>query len=54
MDGGAVIILLIVLVVLMITVFKKISTTAARLNIPYLLWLIFAAYLNIATAIING
>lgn len=45
---------LIVLVVLMITVFKKISPTAARLNIPYLLWLIFAAYLNIATAIING
>lgn len=44
----------IVLVVLMITVFKKISPTAARLNIPYLLWLIFAAYLNIATAIING
>ena len=52
--GAAVIILLIVLVVLMITVFKKISPTAARLNIPYLLWLIFAAYLNIATAIING
>ena len=44
----------IVLVVLMITVFKKISPTAARLNIPYQLWLIFAAYLNIATAIING
>ena len=45
---------IIVLVVLMITVFKKISPTAAWLNVPYQLWLIFAAYLNIATAIING
>lgn len=52
--GAAVIILLIVPVMLMITFFKKISPTVARLNIPYLLWLIFAAYLNIATAIING
>lgn len=52
--GAAVIILLIVLVMLMITAFKKISPTAAWLNIPYQLWLIFAAYLNIATAIING
>lgn len=52
--GAAVIILLIVPVMLMITAFKKISSTAAWLNVPYLLWLIFAAYLNIATAIING
>ena len=51
--GAAVIILLIVLVMLMITAFKKISSTAAWLNVPYLLWLIFAAYLNIATAVIN-
>ena len=51
--AGAVIILLIVLVMLMITAFKKISPTAAWLNVPYLLWLIFAAYLNIATAVIN-
>lgn len=51
--GAAVIILLIVLVMLMITAFKKISPTAAWLNVPYLLWLIFAAYLNIATAVIN-
>lgn len=52
--GAAVIILLIVPVMLMITAFKKISPTAAWFNVPYLLWLIFAAYLNIATAIING
>ena len=51
--GATVIILLIVLVMLMITAFKKISPTAAWLNVPYLLWLIFAAYLNIATAVIN-
>lgn len=51
--GAAVIILLIVLVMLMITAVKKISPTAAWHNVPYLLWLIFAAYLNIATAVIN-
>lgn len=51
--GAAVIILLIVLVMLMIKAFKKIGSTAAWLNVPYLLWLIFAAYLNIATAVIN-
>lgn len=51
--GGAVIILLIILVMLMITAFKKINPIAAWLNVPYLLWLIFAAYLNIAIAVIN-
>lgn len=38
--------LLWVLVILMIRQFDKISKTAAYLNIPYLLWLTFAAYLN--------
>lgn len=39
-------ILLWVLVVMMIKMFYKISKPAAYLNIPYLLWLTFAAYLN--------
>lgn len=52
--GAAVIILLIVLVLLMIKAFGKISTAAAWLNIPYLLWLCFAAYLNISAAVINS
>lgn len=39
-------VLLIFLVVSMIREFYKISKPAAYLNIPYLLWLIFAGYLN--------
>ena len=30
----------------MILEFRKVDKTAARLQIPYLLWLTFAAYLN--------
>ena len=41
-------ILLIFLVVAMIREFYKISKTAAYLNIPYLVWLLFAGYLNFA------
>ena len=40
------ILLLWVLIILMIRQFDKISQTAAYLNIPYLLWVTFAAYLN--------
>lgn len=40
------ILLLIVLVCIMIYKFYKINKIAGYLNIPYLLWLIFAAYLN--------
>lgn len=40
--------LLWVLVILMIRSFDKINKTAAYLNLPYLLWLTFAAYLNFA------
>ena len=46
-------ILLWVLVFLMILQFWKINKTAAYLQIPYLLWLSFAAYLNIAVWLIN-
>lgn len=38
--------LLWVLVLLMILEFRKVDKTAAYLQIPYLLWLTFAAYLN--------
>ena len=40
------IILLWALVFLMIRAFYKINRTAAYLNIPYLIWITFAAYLN--------
>lgn len=40
------IILLIVLVSLMIYIFYKINKISGYINIPYLLWLIFASYLS--------
>lgn len=40
------IILLWSLIILMINSFKKISSIAAYLQIPYLLWVTFASYLN--------
>ncbi len=51
--AAVVIILLAVLVVAMILKFRKISPAAAYLNIPYLLWVIFAAYLNIGGVVLN-
>lgn len=46
-------ILLWVLVLIMILEFKKISPKAAYLQIPYLLWLTFAAYLNFGIYLMN-
>ena len=45
--------LLIVLIVMMITRFYKINKVAGLLQIPYLLWCIFALYLNIGIYILN-
>ena len=45
--------LLWVLVFLMIRTFWNISKPAAYLNIPYLLWLTFAAYLNLGVWWLN-
>ena len=47
------ILFLIVLVVIMIVMFFKISKLSAYLQIPYLLWLIFAAILNFSIYILN-
>lgn len=44
---------LIVTVFIMILRFRKIHPAAAWLNVPYLLWLIFALYLNIGTVLLN-
>ena len=41
------------LVVKMVLEFRKIDPKAAKLQIPYLLWLMFAAYLNIGVWILN-
>lgn len=41
------------LIVLMIRSFRKVDALAAWLQIPYLLWVSFAAYLNLGTWILN-
>lgn len=51
--GAAVIIILLLLIAVMIAVFHKIDKKAALINLPYLMWVAFATYLNVATAVIN-
>lgn len=46
--------LLIALVILMMYMFAKINKKAAYLQIPYLLWLLFALYLTIGIYAMNG
>jgi len=46
-------VLLWLLVLLMIWKFKDISRVAALLNIPYLIWLTFAGYLNFSIWLLN-
>ncbi len=48
-----ILIMLFISIILMVKEFFKISKTAALLQIPYMLWLIFAAYLNTAVFVLN-
>ncbi len=48
-----IIFLLVIFVVLVIISFYKINKTAAYLMIPYLVWILFAAYLNISIFLLN-
>ncbi len=48
-----VILILLALIIAMIKCFSKINPLAAKINIPYLIWVSFATYLTIATAVIN-
>jgi len=45
--------LLWVLIIIMIVRFSKVNKVAAYLQIPYLLWVTFAGYLNLAIYILN-
>ena len=45
--------LLLVLVLLMTLAFRQVDPLAARLQIPYLLWLVFAAYLTAGVWYLN-
>ena len=47
------IILLILLVFIMIKEFYKVNKLSGLINIPYLIWLIFAAYLSFGVYILN-
>lgn len=46
-------VVLLVLVAKMTSEFEKSSVAAARLQIPYLLWLLFASYLNLGVYLLN-
>lgn len=46
-------ILIIVLVIIMFVQFYRINKTAAYLLVPYLIWLLFAGYLNLAIYLLN-
>lgn len=45
--------LLLICVIIMISKFYNIDKRAAYLNIPYLLWIIFAGYLNLGIYLLN-
>lgn len=45
--------ILLFLVILMVIRFYKINKTAAYLQIPYIIWLVFAGYLNLGTYLLN-
>ncbi|MBO4419035.1 MAG: tryptophan-rich sensory protein [Oscillospiraceae bacterium] len=54
--GGALIVLLILLalIIWMILRFRRVEKPAAYMQIPYVLWVCFAAYLNAGVWILNG
>ncbi len=51
--GFAVIVTLLILISVMSVLFGRIKPLAGLLNIPYIIWVAFATYLNLATALIN-
>ncbi len=51
--AAAWLVLLWILVLLMILEFRKVNMTAVWLQIPYLIWLTFAAYLNFGVFLLN-
>ena len=44
---------LLILIILMIIIFSKINKKAAYLNIPYVIWVLFAGYLNLGIYLLN-
>ena len=46
--------ILLALVIAMTARFKKIDVAAGNLQFPYIVWLLFAGYLNLAVYLLNG
>jgi benzodiazapine receptor len=46
-------VLLLILVIVMISAFSRLNRTAALLQVPYLVWTVFAAYLNLGVWFLN-
>lgn len=53
LGAAVVVVVMLVLIIAMIAAFFRIRRSAAYLNIPYLLWTAFAAYLTIGVLILN-
>ena len=51
--AAVVLAILLILVITMLIKFAKIRPAAALISVPYLIWILFAAYLNVATAVLN-
>ena len=47
------ILMLLLLVIVMLIIFSKINKKSVYLNIPYLLWLLFASYLTFGVFVLN-
>lgn len=45
--------MILVFVIFMVTIFYKINKKSAYLQIPYIIWLLFAAYLNFGVFVLN-
>lgn len=46
-------VLLLIAVIIMTILFYRIKKAAGYMNIPYIIWLLFATYLNIGVAVLN-
>ena len=53
LGGFILVIIMIILQIFILIRFKKIDSLAYKLNIPYLIWLIFASYLSLGVYILN-
>ena len=51
--GFGIICALLLLIILMTALFYKVDKKAALINVPYIIWVAFASYLNFATASLN-